>query len=694
MADGTVEIYTSRPVIEILAGNAGAGEINTASNVGSGTGLYKEKIGTDLRFKSLVAGTGITITNNTNDITIDSDAVGPDTNIYNTDGVLTGNRLFNGAGFDTTFTNVNNLQLLATTELLLNSSGVVNITSGGIVAISASSGLSFNAGSGDITMADLSGSGTRMVVAGPTGILATQVIPGGGTVTSVTGTTNRITSTGGTTPVIDISSSYIGQTSITTLGTVTTGTVASTAAAFGSVLTFDVDKIMSTTQTGAIAFTLAGAGNVLGKTIAIVIVGNSINTITFSSDFKLLTPGPDNTKTSYIYMHYAGANDVRVTVSYIGGVASGLTGSALTSANIIVGNSSNISAAVLASGDITNDNNGVFTLGSSIPNNSIVYRNNGGILTGSANLTYTATGLNSSGVLSTAAANQSGTTITQAVTQTGTAGVTSTAITLAPTVTAGGNNDDIRGVTVNATLNANAKTNLLQRAFHVIQGGSEKFSVYNDPTLGDVTSNVAWKQYNLGGATYLRSAASAMYISANGTQYFLLNGGGTGLNQLAGKLNVGSVSVAASARLSSYEATLGNEVYRNETVATTNNVTHREYQNKVLTTNATVTTLHTVATTTGFSYRITAKVGALRTSGTAGTVGDTAAFYITGVFKNIAGTVTQLGTTVSIDTQKDQPAWDADFVISSTNVLLRVTGAVNNNISWVATDIEVETINP
>lgn len=44
-----------------------------------------------------------------------------------------------------------------------------------------------------------------------------------GTVTSVTGTSNRITSTGGTTPVIDISASYVGQSSITTLGTITTG---------------------------------------------------------------------------------------------------------------------------------------------------------------------------------------------------------------------------------------------------------------------------------------------------------------------------------------------------------------------------------------------------------------------------------------------------------------------------------------
>ncbi len=44
-----------------------------------------------------------------------------------------------------------------------------------------------------------------------------------GAVTSVSGTTNRITSSGGSTPVIDISASYVGQSSITTLGTIGTG---------------------------------------------------------------------------------------------------------------------------------------------------------------------------------------------------------------------------------------------------------------------------------------------------------------------------------------------------------------------------------------------------------------------------------------------------------------------------------------
>lgn len=50
----------------------------------------------------------------------------------------------------------------------------------------------------------------------------------GTAVQSVSGTANRITSTGGVNPVIDISAAYVGQTSITTLGTIGTGTWAGT----------------------------------------------------------------------------------------------------------------------------------------------------------------------------------------------------------------------------------------------------------------------------------------------------------------------------------------------------------------------------------------------------------------------------------------------------------------------------------
>lgn len=57
----------------------------------------------------------------------------------------------------------------------------------------------------------------------------TWATPSGTGVSSVTGTANRITSTGGATPQIDIAATYVGQTSITTLGTIATGVWQGTA---------------------------------------------------------------------------------------------------------------------------------------------------------------------------------------------------------------------------------------------------------------------------------------------------------------------------------------------------------------------------------------------------------------------------------------------------------------------------------
>jgi hypothetical protein len=46
------------------------GQANTISNIGLGVPLYKEKIGVDLRLKTLTAGPGISITGNPNDVLI------------------------------------------------------------------------------------------------------------------------------------------------------------------------------------------------------------------------------------------------------------------------------------------------------------------------------------------------------------------------------------------------------------------------------------------------------------------------------------------------------------------------------------------------------------------------------------------------------------------------------------------------
>src|SRR3990167_8133940 len=70
----------------------------------------------------------------------------------------------------------------------------------------------------------LANGATGEVLTATTGAPPSWQAGGGGGVDSVSGTADRITSTGGADPILDIAATYVGQTSITTLGTVATGT--------------------------------------------------------------------------------------------------------------------------------------------------------------------------------------------------------------------------------------------------------------------------------------------------------------------------------------------------------------------------------------------------------------------------------------------------------------------------------------
>lgn len=97
---------------------------------------------------------------------------------------------------------------------------------------------------------------------------------GGGTVTSVSGTNNRITSSGGATPVIDISAAYVGQSSITTVGTISSGAVPAslvTAGTFGSgAFTFPSTLTITTSETVPLVIggTAVGSGLTIQSTSA------------------------------------------------------------------------------------------------------------------------------------------------------------------------------------------------------------------------------------------------------------------------------------------------------------------------------------------------------------------------------------------------------------------------------------------
>lgn len=92
---------------------------------------------------------------------------------------------------------------------------------------------------GDILYASAANTLAKLTIGSPGDVLTVVAgVPawqadGGGTVTSVSGTAGRITSTGGATPQIDIDATYVGQISITTLGTVSTGTWNATTIATG-----------------------------------------------------------------------------------------------------------------------------------------------------------------------------------------------------------------------------------------------------------------------------------------------------------------------------------------------------------------------------------------------------------------------------------------------------------------------------
>ncbi len=58
--------------------SGGSGEVNDGLNVGAGNGIFKQKSGLNLEFKTLISGSGLSIANNPNDLTISATGGGGD----------------------------------------------------------------------------------------------------------------------------------------------------------------------------------------------------------------------------------------------------------------------------------------------------------------------------------------------------------------------------------------------------------------------------------------------------------------------------------------------------------------------------------------------------------------------------------------------------------------------------------------
>jgi hypothetical protein len=98
-----------------------------------------------------------------------------------------------------------------------------------------------------------------------------------GKLTSVTGTTNRVTITGGST--IDIASTYVGQSSITTLGTITTGVWNGTSIANANLANSSMTINGTAISLGSSGTITAEAGTLTGTTLNATVVSSSLTSV-------------------------------------------------------------------------------------------------------------------------------------------------------------------------------------------------------------------------------------------------------------------------------------------------------------------------------------------------------------------------------------------------------------------------------
>lgn len=105
-------------------------------------------------------------------------------------------------------------------------------------------------------------------------------------------------------------------------------------------------------------------------------------------------------------------------------------------------------------------------------------------------------------------------------------------------------------------------------------------------------------------------------------------------------------------------------------------------QDKVRTTDATVTTLVSYAIPTDTAVKITGAVIARRTGGAAGAAQDCAAYSVDCLVKVTAGTAAQVGAGGVTTVGESQAGWDVTLSASGADMRIRVTGAANNAITW------------
>jgi hypothetical protein len=150
----------------------------------------------------------------------------------------------------------------------------------------------------------------------------------------------------------------------------------------------------------------------------------------------------------------------------------------------------------------------------------------------------------------------------------------------------------------------------------------------------------------------------------------------------SGEVGFGGTSTGPKVHI--FEATIDTPIFRYETVATNDDPFVEVTQHRAATTDATVTTTATIATAANRTYFVRVKTLARRTGGTGGTADDAAGYWCAATYKTAAAVLTEVAETCTV-AQEDQAGWAVSFAPSGTDILVQVTGAADNNITWHST---------
>lgn len=302
----TTTIGANKVLNSMLAGSIDNSKLlnSTISGVALGSNLFTLTIGTGLTGTSYNGSSAVTInidstvvtltgsqalsnktglisqwTNDSNYITLASALTGLSVSggtITNANTVLSAfgalqnqiNNLLGGVTFISTYNATTN------TPTLIDGTG----TKGHYYVVNVAGNQDFGSGSIDFNIGDwVIYNGTIWQKVDNTDAVTSVNGAIGSVVITTTGTANRITVTGGSglTPTIDISASYVGQSSITTLGTITTGVWNGTAIANANLANSSITIGSTNIALGATSTTLVGLTSVTSTSFIGALTGNA-----------------------------------------------------------------------------------------------------------------------------------------------------------------------------------------------------------------------------------------------------------------------------------------------------------------------------------------------------------------------------------------------------------------------------------